>query len=228
MHFRLGRAYHDSGRFLEAAREFELAYEQSQRPALLYNIFVAYRDAARMPEATRYLRLYLEREPNAENREQLEARLRSMEQAQADEPATPPPTATSDTTSTSTAVATSTTTSSGGGFETWLPGWIIAGVGGAIVIGGVITGVLALDQQAALERDYQCTPDGACALPGFEGARDTGTLLAGLTDGFLFGGAAVLATGVVLALVLGGDSTETSASMACTQEGCAATVGGHF
>lgn len=224
MHFRLGRAYYDSGRFTEAAAEFELAYEQSQRPALLYNLYVAYRDAAQMRQAADALRRYLSLAVEVENRDQLEARLASMEAAAEDEPEpadAPPAEATPDTPPAS-------PSSAGGGGGTWTPGWIIAGVGGAIVVGGVITGVLALDAQARLESEFGCTAEGACQ-PGFEATRDEGALLAGLTDGFLIGGAAIAATGVILALVLsdgGGDAA--TAGVGCGPEGCMGHVRGSF
>ena len=78
MHFRLGRAYYDSGRFEEAANEFQQAYELSQRPQLLYNVFIAHRDAGELGEAIEALETYLELVPDAVGRESLEARLQSM------------------------------------------------------------------------------------------------------------------------------------------------------
>ena len=45
VHFRLGTAYYESGRFRQAAAEYQQAYDLSRRPALLYNIFLAWRDA---------------------------------------------------------------------------------------------------------------------------------------------------------------------------------------
>src|ERR1700755_2827158 len=44
-HFRLARAYYDNGDFAQAGIEFEEAYRISQRAALLYNIYLAHRDA---------------------------------------------------------------------------------------------------------------------------------------------------------------------------------------
>ena len=44
-HFRLGQAYYQNGQFPEAAAEFEQAYQLSGRPQLLYNIYLAHRDA---------------------------------------------------------------------------------------------------------------------------------------------------------------------------------------
>lgn len=230
MHFRLGRAYYDSGRFDEAAREFALAYEQSQRPALLYNLYVAYRDAARMREAADALERYLSLEAEVENREQLEARLQSIQTALA---ADPPPAASPEeradpSTARSTASSPSSSPPSAGGGGPWTPGWIIAGAGGAVIVAGVITGVLALDTQARLESEHGCTEEGACP-PGFEGTRDEGALLAGLTDGFLIGGAIVAAAGVVLALVLSdGSGDSTTAGVACGPEGCMGHVRGSF
>ena len=75
MHFRLGRAYYDSGRFHDAAREFQMAYDESQRPALRYNLYVSHRDAGNLRASVQALRSYLSEADNIENRAQLAARL---------------------------------------------------------------------------------------------------------------------------------------------------------
>jgi tetratricopeptide (TPR) repeat protein len=87
-HFRLGRAYYDNGDFVKAATEFEAAYGISQRSALLYNLYLAYRDASDLPHAAKALRSYLDLEANVENRGQLTARLAALERSLADQ--TPP------------------------------------------------------------------------------------------------------------------------------------------
>jgi tetratricopeptide (TPR) repeat protein len=92
-HFRLGRAYYDNGDFAQAAVEFESAYRISQRAALLYNIYLAYRDASDMRHAADALRKYLELEHNIENRGQLEARLAALDHTLAEEAANPQPAA---------------------------------------------------------------------------------------------------------------------------------------
>jgi hypothetical protein len=51
-------------------------------------------------------------------------------------------------------------------------------------------------------------------------------VLANAADGLLWGGLAVLATGVVLVLVL--SESGTTASAACTDEGCVGIVRGVF
>src|SRR4051794_4468626 len=55
-HFRLGNVHYEAGEFVEAAAEFQAAYELSHRPQLLYNIFVAHRDAGNLPQAISALR----------------------------------------------------------------------------------------------------------------------------------------------------------------------------
>ncbi|MGE0784865.1 MAG: tol-pal system YbgF family protein [Sandaracinaceae bacterium] len=229
MHFRLGRAYYDSGRFAEAAREFETAYELSQRPALLHNMYVAYRDAGDVADAIRALREYLRRVPDAEEHEQLTARLEVMVRTASEqgvdveasgtvERRPRDASASTGESASGSSAASSSSPSSGG---TWTPGWIVLGVGAAAVIAGAITGGLALGERSRL--DEMCDGARACD-PGFEGTRDSAALLAGLTDGLLIGGGVIAAVGLVLALVItedGGDEGQ-GASLACDPTGCMA------
>lgn len=107
-HFRLGQAHYENGEFAEAATEFDEAYRLSQRPQLLYNVYVAYRDAGDMPHAAHALRLYLELVTDAENGTQLRARLVAMERVLASSGTTT--TTTTDTATTTTETPTTTTT----------------------------------------------------------------------------------------------------------------------
>lgn len=77
--FELGRTFYEAGRFPQAAEEFGEAYRLSQRPQLLYNLYVAHRDAGNWTAATDSLRRYLELVPDAPDRINLRARLSSME-----------------------------------------------------------------------------------------------------------------------------------------------------
>jgi len=78
-HFRLGKELYDQGRFAEAAKEFEVAYGLSGRGQLLYNVYLAYRDAQDTPNAARALRGYLAAVPDAPDREHLSARLKALD-----------------------------------------------------------------------------------------------------------------------------------------------------
>ena len=79
-HFRVGQLMYGEGRFDEAASEFDRAYELSGRPQLLYNAFLAHRDAGHVAEAVDRLRQYLEQSPEAGDRATLEQRLAAMEE----------------------------------------------------------------------------------------------------------------------------------------------------
>jgi len=111
----------------------------------------------------------------------------------------------------------------GGGMSPVGP--IIAAIGGAALITGAILGGVALSESDAATAD--CV-DMACpesARGDIEGAQT----LANASDGLIFGGLAVAATGVILMFVLqdGGDD-DASASAACGPTGCGVVVSGRF
>lgn len=100
------------------------------------------------------------------------------------------------------------------------------GVGGAMLLIGTVTGVAALISRA----DFvgMCT-DLRCPTS----ARDLGNEVENLalaTDVLLFGGAAVVAVGLALTLVLtdGGSSRDPLASFGCTDTGCMAFLAGEI
>ena len=189
-HFRLGRAYYDNGDFAQAAVEFEEAYRISQRAALLYNIYLAYRDASDMRHASDALRKYLELEHNIENRGQLEARLAALDRSLADEAANPPTAAPSPTPAPGSAAS-----ASGAGStvapaplpataEASLPlmsaepepaapvatssrnltlPLVLMASGGAMMAGALVTGILTLGKRADLsDAQAQCEKLGTC------------------------------------------------------------------
>ena len=78
-HFTIATRYYDEGRFIEAAQQFEEAYELSGRPELQYNAYIAYREAHQSRRAAAMLRGYLAAVPNAPDRVNLQARLEELE-----------------------------------------------------------------------------------------------------------------------------------------------------
>src|SRR5213595_2135419 len=77
-HYNKAIQYYDLGRFEEAAKEFEAAYELKQDPTLLYNLAQAYR---RMGSGKRALELYknfLRKVPETPLREEVEARIAAL------------------------------------------------------------------------------------------------------------------------------------------------------
>ncbi len=96
-HFKAGKSYFDTGDYELALREFERAYELSQRPQLHYNISVAHEKLGNLEKAIPALEKYLAEAPDVPNRQTLELRLENMkkrlekrQEAAADEKAAAP------------------------------------------------------------------------------------------------------------------------------------------
>lgn len=250
--FRLAQAHYANGSFLEAAQGFEQAYELSNRPELLYNIYVAYRDAGDLPRSRDALRLYLQRLPDADGAALLRARLETLGRMTEDGAATDPDAATdpSDAGDASSVAAGEESGVAGSTAEAAAvpeasvaspvtqrseadasPSsalspypFVVAGAGAALVIAGVITGVMALDQQSSL--DQMCV-DGACAPEVDHVSRvSTGRTLATATDVLWIGGGVVLAAGVawLLVEVTSSPLPAPPITAACTPEGCSVAL----
>jgi hypothetical protein len=89
------RAY-DVGKYNEAIEDYQKAYEIGGDPPMLYNIAQAYRLNDQPTEALRFYRRYLQRAPNARNREDVERKIAELEKTveerrKAAAAATPPP-----------------------------------------------------------------------------------------------------------------------------------------
>lgn len=74
------RAY-DVEKYGEAVDEYQKAYEIGGDPAMLYNVAQAYRLNKQLPDALHFYRRYLQRSPNARNREDVEHKISDLEQA---------------------------------------------------------------------------------------------------------------------------------------------------
>jgi len=94
------RAY-DVQKFAEAIEEYQKAYEIGGDPGMLFNIAQAHRLNDKPAEAIYFYRRYLERSPNAVNREDVEAKIATLEKVEEERrtavasapPALPPPVA---------------------------------------------------------------------------------------------------------------------------------------
>ena len=83
--FNTGRNAFAEGRYEEALIAFELSYELSGRPVLLYNIGAALDRLQRNAEAITAFERYVTALPDAENRPAVEARLAALRRDHADE-----------------------------------------------------------------------------------------------------------------------------------------------
>jgi len=73
------RAPTTSAKYQEAIEEYQKAYEIGGDAAMIYNIAQAYRLSDQLSEAIRFYRRYLQRSPNAPNREIVERRIAELE-----------------------------------------------------------------------------------------------------------------------------------------------------
>src|SRR5262249_32295491 len=78
-HYERGTTLFDLAKYLDAAKEFEAAYEMKQNPAFLFNIGQAYRLAGKSELAIGFYKSYLRRSPGAANRPEVEARIAELE-----------------------------------------------------------------------------------------------------------------------------------------------------
>jgi tetratricopeptide (TPR) repeat protein len=252
-HFKVGKSLYETGRFSEAAAEFEQAYALSNKVELLYNVYVAHRDASDLPKAIDALRRYLQLAVLDESaRVNLQARLRAMEEANSRVAAAPPgaagagprqpdpglqpqpepaaPSAPQPEPAVEPARA-----SASGEYEvdadsSALP-YALIGIGGAAFAAGAVSALLAADKisdiEDACENDL-CPPPSEFDL-GSE--RDSARTLRTVAFALLGGGLVIGGAGVALLLLDSADDqteTEPQAGLRCAPDGCLATVRGRF
>lgn len=237
--FRIATALYEEGRFLEAAREFEAAYELSRLASLKFNAYLAFRDAGRLADAVRCLSTYLEEAPDAAEHERLSGRLAAMRRTLAEnnaeedaaraererleaEAAAERQRAASERERANAAVRATTRINP--------TGYVVGALGVAMVLAGGGVGLIANGRYDALAADC---PSGFCNR-SIDIDERQGSLLRAqrATDALLYGGAAVAVTGVILILVLpdvtAADDVALRPNAACGVNGCELSLGGSF
>ncbi len=248
-HFRLGRDAYEQGRFADAAQEFEIAYGLSGRGALLYNVYLAYRDAQDTPNAARALRGYLTSVPDAPDHEHLQARLVALEatvtadqEAAAERAAEEAEQRRQLEAAEQRAIDAELRAQQGQGSTTsrpWWP-WVVMGGGLALTVVGVVLGVVAQGDADALRRSCvtQSASTGvtaplvlgtACSPEvQLDSRRSTIQTEAAAADALWIGGAVIAATGLVLAFALPDDVASSEGqpqvSAGCSPTGCSGSV----
>jgi tetratricopeptide (TPR) repeat protein len=79
-HYQKGTTLYDLGRYADAIKEFEAAYQIKNDPALLYNLAQSNRLAGNSEQALHFYRTYLRYVPNAKNRAEIEDRIKQLDQ----------------------------------------------------------------------------------------------------------------------------------------------------
>lgn len=235
-HYRAGASLYAAGSFDRAAAEFEEAYHLSNRPALLYNAYIAYRDGSDVPHAVDALRRYLDQSPDAPNGVILRARLHSLErqqqQQQQEQAAHQQTQAQLQQSEAQRRAEEQRHQAEVRELQSRVNlrriAAIVTAVGGAAVITGIITGVVANNKTKAIEA--QC-PGNQCN-PAFDlaDARDNARSWVRWTDILLFAGGAVAVGGFLWWLFTPSADApaHVSASAACAPGGCGAVVRGTF
>ncbi|MBK7155928.1 MAG: tetratricopeptide repeat protein [Sandaracinaceae bacterium] len=242
-HFRLGQAYYQNGQFPQAAIEFEQAYQLSGRPQLLYNIYLAHRDALHTRQSYEALRQYLDEVADPPDEDHLRARLHHLEEALAanpeSDPEVQPDTETSDPTPTPVTTVTPDLSATAEPESSSPVPFVVMGAGGGMLVGGLVAALISRGARSDL--DALCDADGGCPPDSnWESLRDKGQRSARTADVMIGVGAAAAVTGVVLYFVMrpGDDDERASSSDAesasvqggfgCDATGCMATLGGQF
>lgn len=224
IHFQSGTAYFDAGDYEAALREFQSAYDLSERPGLLYNVYLTHERLGHLAEAADNLRRYLDdADVPDERRQMLQLRLENLHrriEAQGDHtadgaaPETPeatpntapsPPDTSGDTGAAPGATAASAPPppdDEGGGVP--VAAIVSFGVGGAGAILWATFGILAMTEDARLSEDCPCSEDELSNLETYD-------LLGDIGFGVTLAGAAA---GVLLLALSGGDDEEDPSAVA--------------
>jgi hypothetical protein len=236
--FERGRIHYDNGDFPRAATAFEEAYRLSGRDGLLYNLYLAYRDANNQDKAAEALRSYLTKVEVIENRPQLESRLKALDEGiaqrkarealEAEERASESRQQAERDAAAKQAAASPSPAAPPPeeNKKWWLPGVAVAAGGAALMLGSIGTGVMASSKASELED--KCPTKKDCD-PSLKSTADSGKTMAVVTDVLLFGGAAVVVVGGVLLLLKrpkkGASKQDTAkADVSCTRAGCYGAV----
>lgn len=245
--FETGQRYYQEGLFAQATVEWEKSYAVIPRTATLYNLYVGYRDGGDLPNAIRALKLYLEKSGAIEDRPVLEAKVQSMEaELKAKQDAEAERVRQEEATRAAEAEAEQArmaaldaeraaeearaeaqrSREASRARPTWP--WILAGVGGAMLVGGTVTGVMAMGDSDKLRREC---PNNLCpnvTEQELSSRRSDVSVLSTTTDILLFGGGTLLATGVVLAFTLDDEQAAPVANARIMVLPNGVMVGGEF
>lgn len=234
--YRLGRQYYETGRFEEAAVEFERAYGLSGRGELLFNAYLAYREAGDTPNAMRTLRGYLTEVENAPDREHLQARLEYLQQqVTADQEREAQARAEAEAARLAAEEAQrllEMERSRPRSARPWWP-WLLVGGGVAVTATGIALGAVATDDAARLRRDCDVMAMACNPVVDLAGRRSGIQSMAIAGDVLWIGGAAIGIAGIILAFALPDDiippegapaQPQVTPAAACWGDGCAASL----
>lgn len=188
-HVEQGERFYRLSDYPAALRQYEAAYRLDPRPALLFNVARCHEVMANLALAIRYYRRYLRGTPDARDRAIVEQRIlnlrkRLAERSREPEPDRPRARPTRG--------------------ARWLAptGWSLAGVGAALLVTGVVFGVMA--QRKA--DDYNTAVAAKATYTLLSELQRSGERFERVQIGTLIAGGLIAATGGVLLLLHGRDT----------------------
>lgn len=209
--YKVGVEAYNRGDYQKALDNFREALRRDcSKVALLNFISRAYEGLGSKAEAIHALEVYLQRNPKADDAEDIQTRIKNLK-AQLGSTSTATPTATVTVTATATSTATATTTAVPTATATETPSsgghtagpWVVVGIGAAAgIAGGVMIGV---GQGAVSKSRDGCTVNGdgtlTCSSPKTSDGQDRKDLN---TKGTNFTNLGLIVGGVGLAAIIGG------------------------
>src|SRR5450432_3669468 len=214
----------------KAVIEYQKAYEIGGVPAMLFNVAQSYRLANQLEEALRFYRRYLQRSPNARNREDVERKISELEKTveerrKAAEAAAARATPLAPRPVTPATQPVAVVRDEGGG-ATRVAGIVVASVGAAALITAAITGAVARSKASDLENAANAAKTtGAMFDSGLASKESNGkSYNTAAIVSVIAGGAAVI-TGALMIVLSGGSSNSTETTR---QSMLTPVVGGGF
>ena len=204
------RAY-DVQKYDEAVIEYQKAYEIGGVPAMLFNVAQSYRLANQLEEALRFYRRYLQRSPNARNREDVERKIAELEKTVEERrkaaeaaAARAAPLAPRPVTPATQPVAVMRDEGMG---ATRVAGIVVASVGAAGLITAAITGKLASNKASELQDAAGMS--GATFNGGLASKESNGKTLNTVAIVSVIAGGAAVITGALMIVLSGGSSSSS-------------------
>ena len=230
-----GLSHYNLGEFDSAIAAFKDSYAVSNAPGLLFNIAQSYRLKKDYEQATYFYQTYLRLKPDAANRADVEARLKEMEtlieeqkkMAEKKPTGTVPPEGANPVTTTPAAPGQPKDEPPGGVPSKTLitAGYATAGAGGALLITGVVFGMMARGN----EKDLNALNNGGTwsqeAQDKYDAGKRDNTIA---IVSFIAGGAAVVTGGTLWFLGTQKQKKEKQFAIIPTPHGTTVTVGFSF
>jgi len=168
-HFEAGESYFKTSDYEGALREFQMAHRLSKRPLILLSIAAVYERMGRLQETIDSLKQYLVDEPQTKERATIELRIENLQRRVDEQKATasaptastePPPVVTVPPPVASTAAPPPTAPPPPPAGPNRTPAYISWGIGGAAVVGAVVTGLIAKGKYDDADAGCAKTPTG--------------------------------------------------------------------